>query len=104
MPVDIVVGVLDHQETSRLQDLASRVIGLVDAPIPEARTLCLLDGVDCQYLKGQTGGVNRGIHSDDPDPEMRQHVRDRLRELGEPKSRAEDQSLVYLHGTTCSTD
>ena len=104
MTVDIVVGVRDPQERSRLQDLASQVIRLVDAPIPEARMLCLLDGVDCQYLKDQTGGVNRGIHSDDPDPEMRRFVRDRLRELGEPESRAEYQTLVYLHGTTCSTD
>jgi hypothetical protein len=104
MSVDIVVGVLDPEERSRRQVLASRVIGLVDAPTPERRVLCLLDGVDCPHLKAQTGGVNRGVHFDDPGPEERQYVLDRLQELGEPESLTGYQTLVYLHGTTCSTD
>jgi hypothetical protein len=77
---------------------------LVDAAIPEHRVLCLLDGVDCQYLKDESGGVNRGGCFHDPQPEVRQHVLDRLQELGESALKAAYQTLIYLHGSTCTTD
>lgn len=104
MPIDVVVGLEDLEKRTRRQNLARRVMNSVDAAIPEHRVLCLLDGVDCEYLKDASGGVNRGGCFQDPEPEVRQHVLGRLQKLGGPESLAAYQTLIYLHGSTCSTD
>jgi hypothetical protein len=104
MSVDILVAEHDHQEKDRRRALALRVMTLVDVPTPDYQVLCFLDSEDSRYLKSQNGEVNRGIHFDDPDPEVRHCVLGRLETLNEPERRADYRSLVYLHGSTCSTD
>jgi hypothetical protein len=103
MPVDIIVAARDYGEKNRRLALAQLVMSLVDVPTPDQRALCFLDNEDCRYLKSVTRGVNRGYHADDPDREIHSYVRDRLDALGESQ-RENYKSLVYLHGTTCSTD
>lgn len=98
----IHVEVVESDETARglLESAAHAVLDCLS--LSDTSLLCFFDDQEWQWLKQQSGSDNRGVYMDNPKCRELSEVPERLADLL-VYGPCEFEHLIYLHGSTCST-
>ncbi len=103
MPPTINVKSADEVVGKQRVTLAERVVAHFGKTLPDYHLLCFFDDEDWQALKDEAGPANRGFYS----PVSLGSLwlpPDYLAECLIVDSQLAFEHLIYLHGSTCSTD
>ena len=95
----------DDQATKRRrEELARRVIASFENGLPDRRLLCFLDDRDWQDVKSGRDAASRGFYTPLRGAGLPWHAPLPLLKCVYDNGELVFDDLIYLHGTTCSTD